>query len=262
MNPGTAKLTADGVGLALDGVSFSIGDLRILTGVTMECRSGQVTGLLGPNGAGKTTLLNCISGLYRATAGRIAVDRRELQQRRCYQVARDGVGRTFQTPQVVEDLSVVENVMLGAQAREKQRLFGDSLALFWHGDQERRLRSAAEDRLELVGLAETASKPVAACNHIERRLIEVARALCSEPQVLLLDEPCAGMGEDGRAVLADLLRKLAAQGMTILLVEHNVKFVTNVSDQIAVLDRGSIIARGDPDEVIANPLVIAAYLGR
>ena len=256
------KLTGDGVGLTLEGVTFSIGDLRILTGVSMECRSGQVTGLLGPNGAGKTTLLNCISGLYRATGGRIAVDHRELQQRRCYQVAREGVGRTFQTPQVVEELSVVENVMLGGQARAKQRLFRDSLALFWRGSQERRLRSTAVDRLELVGLSGSASKPVAACNHIERRLIEVARTLCSEPQILLLDEPCAGMGEDGRAVLADLLRKLAEKGMTILLVEHDVKFVTNVSDQIAVLDRGGVIAQGHPQEVIANPLVIAAYLGR
>ena len=262
MNSVLTKLTGDGVGLALEGVTFSIGDLRILTGVSMECRAGQVTGLLGPNGAGKTTLLNCISGLYRATGGRIAVDHCELQQRRCYQVAREGVGRTFQTPQVVEELSVVENVMLGAQARAKQRLFRDSLALFWRGAQEHRLRSTAQERLELVGLSEAASKPVAACNHIERRLIEVARALCSEPRILLLDEPCAGMGEDGRAVLADLLRKLAEKGMTILLVEHDVKFVTNVSDQIAVLDRGSVIAQGLPKEVIANPLVIAAYLGR
>lgn len=254
--------TGDGVGLAVEDVFFSIGDLRILTGVSMECRSGQVTGLIGPNGAGKTTLLNCISGLYRATGGRIATDGRELQNSRCYQVAREGVGRTFQTPQVVEELSVVENVMLGAQARTRQRLFLDSLSLFWRSAQERRLRSSAEDRLELLGLTDTASKPVAACNHIERRLIELARALCSEPQVLLLDEPCAGMGEDGRAVLARLLKKLSEKGMTILLVEHDVKFVTNVSDRIAVLDRGNIIAQGLPDEVVANPLVIAAYLGR
>lgn len=253
---------ADEVGLVIEEVDFSIGGLHILTGVSMQCRNGQVTGLLGPNGAGKTTLLNCISGLYRATTGRIIAGGQELQKRRTSDVARAGVGRTFQTPQVVEELTVIENVMLGGQARVRQRLLRDGLAVFWRGSAERHLRASAGEQLGRVGLTDIVSKPVAACSHTERRLIELARALCAEPRVLLLDEPCAGMGADGRTALASILATLVREQMAVLLVEHDVNFVSTVSARIAVLDQGRVIAEGDPSAVINSQVVIDAYLGR
>lgn len=250
------------IGLAIESVDFSIGGLHILKDVSMQCGRGQVTGLLGPNGAGKTTLLNCISGLYRATTGRIIADGQELQRRRSSDVARAGVGRTFQTPQVVEELTVVENVMLGGQARVRQRLMRDGLSVFWRGSAERRLRASAGEQLARVGLSDVVAKPVAACSHTERRLIELARALCAEPKVLLLDEPCAGMAADGRAALAEVLAALARERIAVLLVEHDVNFVSTVSGRIAVLDQGRVIAEGDPVEVINSQVVIDAYLGR
>ena len=257
-----ALAAPDGPGLSVRDVSFAIGGLRILTGVDLECPPAQVTGLIGPNGAGKTTLLNCISGLYRATAGTIRLGEAEIQDRRCYQVARAGVGRTFQTPQVVENLSVVDNVMLGGHGRMRQHPLRDSLSLIWPGADEASLRAAAREQLERVGLSAIAERSAGGCTHIERRLVEVARALCGAPQVLLLDEPCAGMSGDGRAVLREIILGLAGEGVTILLVEHDVLFVSTTSHHLAVLDQGRVIASGEPSEVINSQPVIDAYLGR
>lgn len=259
----SATTSGGGTGAALrvEGVSFAIGDLNILTNVDAQCAAGQVTGLVGPNGAGKTTLLNCISGLYRPTAGRVLIGDTELQKQLPHEVARSGIGRTFQTPQVVDDLTVMENVMLGAQIGS-QRFIPDSLSILWRGARERGLETLAVESLERVRLQSFGSKLVSQCTHIERRLIELARALSAAPKALLLDEPCAGMAADGRELLAEIVTDLARGGMTILLVEHDVNFVTNVSDHVVVLDQGRIIANGPPNVVMADPVVIDAYLGR
>jgi ABC-type branched-subunit amino acid transport system ATPase component len=253
--------TSSALRLTVDSVDFSIGDLTILTDVGAECAAGQITGLVGPNGAGKTTLLNCISGLYRPTRGKVLIGDTELQRLPAYRVAQAGIGRTFQTPQVVEELTVLENVMVGAQI-DSRRFLRDSLSAVWHSRAERGLENRALDALNRVGLQDSWNRPVSQCTHIERRLIELARALSAKPTVLLLDEPCAGMAANGRELLGHVITGLAAEGMVILLVEHDVNFVTNVSQHMIALERGRVIASGKPEMVLADQLVIDAYLGR
>lgn len=247
--------------LNIKNLSFSIGGLHILKDVNLKSESAKITGLIGPNGAGKTTLLNCISGLYHPGSGDIRMNDMTIVGRSCYQVTRAGVGRTFQTPQVIDDLSVVENVMLGGQHRQKQRFLRQGFAILWQGSDEKVLRQSAEESLTKVGLEKIVNKPISECTHIERRLIELARALCGSPSILLLDEPCAGMSQTSRNLLAKTIIDLAESGTTILLVEHNVSFVASVSTTIAVLDQGAIIEHGAPQEVLESPRVIEAYLG-
>ena len=248
--------------LRVRGASMSIGDLRILRGVDLDCPPESITGLIGPNGAGKTTLLNCISGLYRAQSGVIQLGSMSLRGRTGHQVARSGVGRTFQAPQVVDTLSVIENVELGAQAGGLSTLLRDALALFRRVGAGAGVRDRAMAQLRRVGLADLAFQRAADCSHVERRLIEVGRALCGEPRVLLLDEPCAGMGQKGQSLLAEVLSRLAHEGITVLLVEHNVSFVMNVCASLVVLDQGEVIGAGTPDEVLNLPQVLDAYLGK
>jgi ABC-type branched-subunit amino acid transport system ATPase component len=247
--------------LNIRNLSFSIGDLNILKDINLECNSATVTGLIGPNGAGKTTLLNCISGLYQPTSGEISLNKISLVGKRCYQVSRIGVGRTFQTPQVIEDLTVMDNVMIGGQVLQKQKFFRQGFSMIWDGHDEEVLRERAYESLKRVGLTSALDKPIAECSHIERRLIEIARAICGSPSLLLLDEPCAGMSQVGRQILSETITSLASDKVTILLVEHNVSFVAKVSSTIAVLDQGVIIEKGTPGQVLNSEKVKEAYLG-
>ena len=227
-------------------VRVAFGGVVAVAGVDLEARSGRITSVIGPNGAGKTTLLNLISGFQSPDAGQVSIAGRDITGKLAYVVARSGLARTFQTTQPFGNLSVLDNVRLGL------------LKGAWRGDAEATLARAL---LALVGYTGANEAPAASLPHVDRRLMEIARALGAVPDVLLLDEPAAGLDDADTARLGDLLRLLARAGLAIVLIEHDMELVMSISDEIVVLDAGRRIAAGLPAVVRADPVVKAAYLG-
>jgi branched-chain amino acid transport system ATP-binding protein len=242
-------------------LSIAFGGVRALDGVSFDAQPGQVLAIIGPNGAGKTTVFNCISGFY-ACSGRILLDGQAIEGLAPHERARLGVARTFQTPVLLEDASVLDNVLLGAhpvtRAGFASGLLGLAPARREHGWARQQARAALDE----VGLAEHADRRVAALSHGWRKRVELGRALVSRPRLLLLDEPASGLDEAELASLAALLRQACRrQQLTALIVEHNMPFVMGLADRMLVLDFGVKIAEGTPPEVSRNPDVIAVYLG-
>jgi branched-chain amino acid transport system ATP-binding protein len=235
--------------LKVDSVSVSFGGLQALSGVTIDVPEGEVTGLIGPNGAGKTTLFNVITGLQPANTGSVTLDERDISGAKPHKRARLGIGRTFQRLETFGTLSVRDNVLVAAEMRR-----GWSRERFRPGQ-------LADELIERVGLSPVADERVDKLPTGTQRLVEMARALATKPRVILLDEPSSGLNEEETRALAELLRELAGTGLGILLVEHDMGLVMSACDHIHVLDFGRIIAYGTPEEVQANPLVRAAYLG-
>jgi branched-chain amino acid transport system ATP-binding protein len=235
--------------LKVDSVSVSFGGLQALSGVTIDVPESEVTGLIGPNGAGKTTLFNVITGLQPANTGQVLLDDRDLTTYKPHKRARLGIGRTFQRLETFGTLSVRDNVLVAAEMRR-----GWSRERFKPGQ-------LADELIERIGLVPVADERVDKLPTGTQRLVELARALATKPRVILLDEPSAGLNEEETDELAQLLHELAATGLGILLVEHDMGLVMSACDHIHVLDFGRIIAYGTPEEVQANPLVRAAYLG-
>jgi branched-chain amino acid transport system ATP-binding protein len=241
-----AHITKSGGSLKAEGVRVAFGGVVAVAGIDLEARSGRITSVIGPNGAGKTTLLNLVSGFQRSDSGTVRVDNRDVTGRPAHDVARNGLARTFQTAQPFGNLSVLDNVRLGL------------LKGAWRGEASVALARAL---LGLVGYAGADNTPAAALSHVDRRLIEIARALGAAPDVLLLDEPAAGLDDFDTARLGDLLRRLASGGLAIVLIEHDMELVMSISDEIVVLDAGRRIAAGPPAAIRVDPLVKAAYLG-
>jgi branched-chain amino acid transport system ATP-binding protein len=235
--------------LKVDSVSVSFGGLQALSGVTIDVPESEVTGLIGPNGAGKTTLFNVITGLQPANSGQVVLDERDLTAYKPHKRARLGIGRTFQRLETFGTLSVRDNVLVAAEMRR-----GWSRERFKPGQ-------LADELIERIGLVPVAGERVDKLPTGTQRLVELARALATKPRVILLDEPSAGLNEEETDELAELLHELASTGLGILLVEHDMGLVMSACDHIHVLDFGRIIAYGTPEEVQANPLVRAAYLG-
>jgi len=248
---------ASGAELAARGVGISFGGVRALAEVDFTARAGEVTSLIGPNGAGKTTLLNLLSGFYRPHSGTIALAERQLAGRAPHAIARAGIARTFQTSQLFAGLSVIDNVRTGLR---RHRL-GSPIPLGPRRADDENERRLAESLLAFVGYADALERPAGDLAHIDKRLVEIARALATGPKVLLLDEPAAGLGADDKVRLRALLRRLAALGIAVVLVEHDMGLVMEVSDTVVVLDAGRRIAAGAPVEVQNDPAVLKAYLG-
>jgi ABC-type branched-subunit amino acid transport system ATPase component len=247
--------------LSVQNVSKRFGGLDALREVTFAVNRAQIKALIGPNGAGKTTLFNIVSGSYRPSQGTVLFDDADISRKAPHRICRMGVGRTFQHSLVFDNMSVVENVAVGRYSRTKAGLLSGGLTLRRHRREEAETIKAAHEALRRVGLDHLAGEPAENLPMGERHLLEIARALASGPQLLLLDEPAAGLNDDETMRLAETVRKIRDEGVTVLLVEHHMNFVMEISDEVVVLDYGRKIAEGPPLMIQNNEEVIKAYLG-
>ena len=247
--------------LVLDNIARSFGGLPAVDGVSLTAPAGRITGLIGPNGAGKTTVVNLITGLLKVTTGRILVGDEELTHADAPALARAGVARTFQNIRLVGDASVFDNVIAGFHRHEKTGVLANLLGLPSALRERRGFEEKANVLLDRFGMSALAKYPAGSLSYGHQRRIEMMRALAMDPAVLLLDEPVAGMNDAESYALADIFRAGARQGVAILLIEHNMRFVMALCEHIYVLASGRLIAEGDPDSIGRHPKVIEAYLG-
>jgi branched-chain amino acid transport system ATP-binding protein len=242
-------------------LSKSFGGVRAVQEVDFSVLAGQIKGIIGPNGAGKTTLFNLITGVYGADSGKISFNRRSLNGLEAHQVAECGIGRTFQNVELFDRMSVLENVMVGRHPRTRAGFISAAFRLSRSRREEKRIRQKAQEILEFVGLGERGSGRSASLPFGLQRILEIARALATEPRLLLLDEPASGLNAAETRDLGGLIRRIRDTGITVVLVEHDMSLTMEICDEILVMDYGRVLAEGSPQEIQQNPEVIAAYLG-
>jgi branched-chain amino acid transport system ATP-binding protein len=249
------------VQLEVRGLDHAFGGLQAVSDVSFDVPQRSITAVIGPNGAGKTTLFNLISGIIRPDRGSIRLEGRELTGLATHRIAELGIARTFQTIRLFPRLSALENVMVGRHTRSRAGFLAGMLNLPWTWREERAIRAKARELLQELGIADCAPEAAGALSFRRQRLVEIARALASEPRVLLLDEPAAGLNLQETEELASLIRRIREWGITVLLVEHDMSLVMDVSDGVVVLNYGRKLAEGAPAEIQRDPEVIKIYLG-
>ena len=251
----------NGAILEVRGLTLRFGGLEALNGLSFSIHPRQIVSVIGPNGAGKTTLLNAITGVYRVDTGEILFKGKSLSGLKPYQISALGISRTFQQTQLFSNITVLENVMVGMHPRTKSGFLGGALHLPGERKEEKRIRGKAETLLDFLGLLPKAGWMASHLSVVEQKRLEIARAMAGESDILLLDEPAAGLNIRETEAMGDLIIRLKERGQTIILVEHNMHLVMGISDWLVVLHHGSKLGEGRPEEVQRDRRVIEAYLG-